>query len=598
MTSLTIVLVWLTCAPIESNQETYGFKKDCHRKTCLDTEYDTREAVCCENRLHPGPGLLCCGKFPFNPAEATCCKVEQGNKVTAPYDEDTQLCCGPQDKEIMLRKNSSYHVCCGQDQYDKERECCCWVNDSFDIQPSGSSCCVETSGQAVPALCGDKSYNTLNELCCGSSVVTKTTPETQCCGKGTFEKDKQLCCGLDEIILEKISHHHECCGHDQYNTLTECCCWLDDSLQKQPINSECCKEELGLLPEKPGTQLDCTQAHAALNGSSCFNLTDYICCKRQQIELPLSTADPGNAAPSVPGPDTHVSCAEWKPSYQCCSGTPSSLAQHQSCSQTLFTDRENAENFSDTCGPIHPAKGTTCCSRFHGSPGQHCCGTEVYQPHNEICCSGQRHRRQDNWHCCGVHSYNIMNRRIKCCGGTVYILASDRSAEKAQCCGSILLKPSDVCCSSEHKEVLYSAKTGFRCCGHLYYNTSLWSCSAEKTNKQKQGQHERRLIKGCTFVSLVNLNEYNLCEEINVGIVDSVSLHSIVFSSVVIISGRNSAARPLPSTHIMRTPDHCSFPKLIPGQTYFFNHTDIFTDFYHDSLLKSLHFIFSKCHHP
>ena len=33
---------------------------------------DTNKA---ENQLHPGAGLKCCGKTPYNSAEATCCKL-------------------------------------------------------------------------------------------------------------------------------------------------------------------------------------------------------------------------------------------------------------------------------------------------------------------------------------------------------------------------------------------------------------------------------------------------------------------------------------------------------------------------------------------
>lgn len=34
-----------------------------------------------ENRLHPGAGLSCCAGWAFNPEEATCCKVEDGNSM-------------------------------------------------------------------------------------------------------------------------------------------------------------------------------------------------------------------------------------------------------------------------------------------------------------------------------------------------------------------------------------------------------------------------------------------------------------------------------------------------------------------------------------
>lgn len=48
----------------------------------METEYDIREAVCCENHLYTGAGLSFCGKQAFNPAAATCCKVEHGYSET------------------------------------------------------------------------------------------------------------------------------------------------------------------------------------------------------------------------------------------------------------------------------------------------------------------------------------------------------------------------------------------------------------------------------------------------------------------------------------------------------------------------------------
>lgn len=52
------------------------------RKTCRGINYDILEAVCCDNQLHQGAGLACCGKQPFNPLAATCCKIENGQTLT------------------------------------------------------------------------------------------------------------------------------------------------------------------------------------------------------------------------------------------------------------------------------------------------------------------------------------------------------------------------------------------------------------------------------------------------------------------------------------------------------------------------------------
>ncbi len=78
--------------------------------------------------------------------------------------------------------------------------------------------------------------------------------------------------------------------------------------------------------------------------------------------------------------------------FKCCGETPYGLAQRGvlCCNNTLYMDREDGEECSDINIPYNPTKGTMCCSQFHGSPGHHCCGTEVYRPHTEICCNGHR----------------------------------------------------------------------------------------------------------------------------------------------------------------------------------------------------------------
>ncbi|XP_065816610.1 uncharacterized protein [Labrus bergylta] len=710
--SVDFGLVWLTFGLIvcESAKGSCAFKSNCYRKTCKGIEYDTREAVCCENNLHPGAGLSCCGNQSFNSAEATCCKAELRQEVKAnvteglsqsvscccslkaynplneiccqstvkdkptanaqccgedAFDKDTQLCCGLGDNKKILLRISDRHQCCGHDQFDRVTQHCCLKDGSLVIHSINSSNCREES---VSALCGQKTYDERNELCCESSLVAKPTPASKCCGNETYDEDNQLCCGLNEKkILKRKSSNHECCGQKgQYDKMTQRCCLVDNALKIQPINSTC-SEELSMsalcgqktydernelccessLVAKPtpaskccgnetydeDNQLCCglnvkkilkrkssnheccgqkgqynkmtqrcclvcnnsPETHNILCGSSCFSGTGYLCCERDKTQ----PSGQGNIDPTC----SHVCCAgcisEWKSLDQGCGATQNSLVQHKVLCFDLETDRKDGEECSDISVPYLQSKGTICCNKFHGSPGQHSCGTELYNPHREICCNGHRHSKEENKRCCGVQAYNIKNKQKKCCAGTLYHLSSEISAHEAQCCGSSLQKSSDICCSNEHKEVLYPAKTGFSCCGHLYYNTSLWSCCAGKLSPvHKPGQRHGRSIKKPRLVSMSNLNEEDLCKEMLIGIVDSVSLHSIVFSSVFKIFGRNATVIHLPSTRVLRAPDHCNSPKLILGKTCFFDQVNVFTDFTHDSLHQSLHFIISKCYRP
>lgn len=93
--------------------------------------------------------------------------------------------------------------------------------------------------------------------------------------------------------------------------------------------------------------------------------------------------------------------------------------------------------------------------------------------------------------------------------------------------------------------------------------------------------------------------KYNVClcpRPVLIGIVESVSPHSVVFSAVLKIHGRSAAVKALPSPYVLKTHDHCNSPKLIPGEIYFFDEVNFFIDFNHASSIQSLHFIMSKCY--
>ncbi|TMS07184.1 Usherin, partial [Larimichthys crocea] len=233
---------------------------------------------------------------------------------------------------------------------------------------------------------------------------------------------------------------------------------------------------------------------------------------------------------------------------------------------------------------------------FNGLHRKNCCGTEVN--HTEICCDGHRrsgHRHCKHMYCCGNRAYNIKNQQMKCCSGTLYNLTLfNVSKHEVQCCGSALQNKQDVCCLGEDMEVLYSAKEGFRCCAHHYYNTSLWSCCEGRLSPRR---HQNRMITESTLLTMDNLTETQLCKEILIGIVASVSQHqrSIAFNNVLKIHGRNGTLTPLASPHILNTPTRCNFPKVTLGKTYFFDRVNMYTDFNHDSILQSIHFIFTTC---
>ncbi|XP_047246533.1 galaxin-like isoform X3 [Girardinichthys multiradiatus] len=163
-----------------------------------------------------------------------------------------------------------------------------------------------------------------------------------------------------------------------------------------------------------------------------------------------------------------------------------------------------------------------------------CCGLQAYNPLNEMCCKlAVKPKPSLNAGCCDKEPYD-KNTKL-CCGGKKLLTRLspehlccfesqfDPSIEKCcqNTCPRIQLKINnsieceknltcpgtsdgngintggtneqeqapendtdtvveEVCCKSESEKEVYSKKDGFSCCGHHYYNCSLWSCEEER----------------------------------------------------------------------------------------------------------------------
>ncbi|XP_019200902.1 uncharacterized protein LOC106096463 isoform X2 [Oreochromis niloticus] len=611
----------LRCGPNDDKKSLV--RNSSFHQCCGHNQYDNRTQCCCENKE---------GVLEVQPKNSSCCDK---NSTTGVHHVGNLL-CGPNDNKKSLVRNSSFHQCCGHNQYDNRTQCCCENKEGvLEVQLKNSSCCDKSSTAGVHNVgnlrcgpndnkkslvrnssfhqcCGHNQYDNRTQCCCENKegVLEVQPKNSSCCDKNSttgVHHVGNLLCGPNDNkkSLVRNSSFHQCCGHNQYDNRTQCCCENKEGvLEIQPKHSDCCAKE-SVKPEG-FRQLThrllhcCTEPNTHLCGSTCYNPKTHRCCERHQ--KPFWFCASGKRKARVYDPRIEVCCdgsvSPWKPWIdQCCGVTVYGSAQRGvlCCNNTLYEGRDDGEECSEVGIPYNPAKGTLCCSQFHGSPGQHCCGTEIYRPRTEICCNGHRHPKSENLHCCGVKAYNIKDPQMKCCAGTLYNLTSlDKHGGDAQCCGSILQKPQDICCSSQKKEMLYSVKTGFGCCGHLYYNTTLWSCCAGRLRSiHEPGQDQRKMTHGSRLLSLNNLNTSGLCKEMYTGTVESVSVKSVVFRNVLKVHGNNVTALPL--HYILDIDDHCQSPKLFLGKTYIFNKVNVFTDFNHDSVLQSLHFIFSKC---
>ncbi|XP_017163579.1 uncharacterized protein LOC103474634 isoform X2 [Poecilia reticulata] len=496
-------------------------------------------------------------------------------------------------KEVLQKGKSSRKTCEGAKSENPGMHCCA----GKPYNPKTETCCRDKGekktvkmSEKVSKCCGLKAYNPLNEMCCDFTVQPKPFPMAECCGKAAFNSKTQLCCGENRKILDRISPDHRCCYENQFNIKTECCC----SGQIQPKVSGCC----GM---NPPASLVHEHQRSHFCGSESYDPKTERCCQRKHGDINARCISGAKPSTTVYDPKIDICCdgcltklQPWMD--QCCGDSPYGLAQRGvlCCENRLYHNREDGEECSESGVPYKPFAETVCAHKRHNSPGGHCCGEELYQPNKTVCCKGQRYDRGKHIRCCGVHAFNISDPLKKCCEGTLHNLTGEEN--NLRCCGSELLNATnqDVCCTSEEQSLFYPAKDGFQCCGHHYYDSALWSCCAGKLSPvHHQTTHTRRNAKESKLQLVNNLNKTQLCNEVFIGVVESVSRSSTVFSNVLKITGKEATVEP--DVFVLETPDQCKFFKLTAGKTYFFNRADVFADFNHESVLQSLHFILSKC---
>ncbi|XP_038154492.1 galaxin isoform X2 [Cyprinodon tularosa] len=451
---------------------------------------------------------------------------------------------------------------------------------------------TEGLSEKVSRCCGLEAYLPLNEICCNFSLQPRPSPMAECCNNEAFDTITQMCCQSTKILTRKSSDHR-CCYAGQYNPKTQCCC----GGKTPPKGPACCDDNRLFSPPKE------LRAESKLHvcGSTSYDPKTERCCQRKhRLEKWKCPSNPN--IPTTYDPKRYICCdgclsklMPWMD--QCCGETPYGLAQRGvlCCKNILYEDREDEEVCSESGVPYKPFEETVCVSKWHNVPGGHCCGEELYQPNKTICCKGNSYNRMKNIYCCGGHAYNISDPSHKCCDGTLYTLKREEENDM-QCCGSKLLNITshEVCCISEDYALSYQARKNFKCCGHQYYNQSLWSCCAGKLSPLHHKTICKSSITKESKLQLVNnLNKAQLCNELYIGVVESVSQNSTVFSSVLKINGTNVTVEP--NVFTLNAANQCNFLRLTAGKTYFFNRVDVFTDFNHESVLQSLHFILSKC---
>ncbi|XP_037400216.1 galaxin-like isoform X2 [Pygocentrus nattereri] len=481
-------------------------------------------------------------------AQAFCNSTEKSSQLCGNlfYDVKKYTCC---DGNIT---QGAFLSCCGRTVYNTLESSCC--NNEVTVGLS----------QTVSYCCRSKAYNPLNQICCGGNISNKTSAHTACCHSELYDLKTHLCCRKTVFLKETDSH--VCCGNTTFDKLMQCCC--PDNLEVENRDSTCCKQNLEresrFLPNasQPATSVlhllkdngivdsqDSVHSNTLYCGLEPYNPLEDVCCSGKLVAKKSGVT-------------------------QCCGAEPYELSEEgvMCCDGHLYRDQP-AGSICTGNVPYSPHNYTICQKHVHLPAGQQCCGKKTFDPHEEICCNGRSYKGSEKYMaCCGSHTYNVSAGKHICCSGHLHKLTHLQNYEEAGCCGPLLLSSKEQqCCHSAENTLVYKIQPGHSCCGHWYYNMSLWSCCAghlipKPTHGSQAKMEESKLIR-----PLLDYSKSAICNKpVLLGRVASVAVkHNgrfVVLKEVLevnatdVTSCRNSLeVGPL---------DHCLFPALKLGRTY------------------------------
>ncbi|KAJ7990416.1 hypothetical protein DPEC_G00300080 [Dallia pectoralis] len=500
------------------------------RDACGTLGYDVTGFTCCEDVLHKGAGLSCCGRKAFNITQASCCQGQLTGHLSQlvsdccgykAFDPLNYLCC----ESRILKRNAPDSKCCGKELYDSHQLCC------------GRQMNVLTKTSNVSVCCGNNQFDKSRQCCCNSTLVTARRQNEKCCVSITepvptpFSPGRTQRCTLGE----------ETCGTNAcYDPTTEQCC--NGSFKGRYPSGQKCYEE---IPAKCGSEQ--------------YNPEKDMCCA-------------GSLSNRVRGKNL------------CCGAKPYSVADDSlCCNHSLVHERTDKRCSQD--GHVYQPSRQLVCNSYVNRPGNHCCGTTTYDPQTEICCEGHKHCWSADVACCGRVTYNRSNGQKKCCAGTLYDLHTHgRHTNESQCCGSLLMEAgsTQTCCVASGLALVYPTQPGFACCGHHYPNASLWSCCAGvlKPRTEPYAAVGTGTNPDPRLLQLEHMKCKDLChKKVYIGTVETVSARgermSIVMKNTVSLTLDHlvSQAVALSDPLHLKLSDYCSSPKLIPGNTYIWMET-------------------------
>ncbi|XP_017557428.1 galaxin-like isoform X2 [Pygocentrus nattereri] len=490
---------------------------------CAGFSIDLNKYTCCSGTIHKTPHLSCCGKSAYNILESSCCL----NELTLGLSQTVSNCCG------------------------------------------------------------SKAYNPLNQICCGGNVLLRKSAQNKCCGSELYEERTHLCCGPHpkKVLLSKKTSHDLCCGTELYNPIKQCCCYDLQVISVDSITSKCCLNQ-ALLTGPTSPHLENQTAYfdeQRLTGKHSAGHSEPQRQVRRKKTSGLAPFDSQYCGQQLYDPHTSTCCSgKLFPNNagltQCCGEKSYELSEEGvlCCDGQLYHDQPA----DSTCAgnvPYSPHNYTICQKAAHLPAGQQCCGMKTFDPNVEICCNGHRHKRSAaDTACCGIYAYSARAGRHKCCSGQLLDVSFLKNKEEAGCCGPLLLtdRRNQQCCHSAQKTLAYKTQPSHSCCGHWYYNTSIWSCCAGRlipapTNRTGTQAGEEEFI----LRPWMDYNSFPICSmTVMLGTVKSSAVKGnqrfVVLTNAMKIQGKRCIVTAQEDSFLVGPLDHCSTPALKQNRTY------------------------------
>ncbi|KAK2894853.1 hypothetical protein Q8A67_012082 [Cirrhinus molitorella] len=198
--------------------------------------------------------------------------------------------------------------------------------------------------------------------------------------------------------------------------------------------------------------LGLSQLVANCCGSVAYNPLNEICCNDNILTRSSTQA---NCCGSVTYlTTTHLCCGgnktfELKENRSCCGNKTFDMTTHCCCTKPTLE--------------VKP-KNDTCCRTETDLR----CGSEPYNPHEQICCLGYLYKRTSALtKCCGKYVYTLSDDNVLCCNGILHRNVPVQS----ECVGGVMYIPGNTTC-----QMSVRPRLGEHCCGGQTFNPRMHIC--------------------------------------------------------------------------------------------------------------------------